>query len=662
MKKLLTSLLLLSIVLGAVAQQKAYRPTNDNKQKMPTFGKTHSGPKTDPVDATIDTSQILYWVGQGSNRAVLAVNWNMPDTCLAWGIRFNGTISSQDALDTIQLYDSRFTAVHPMYVDDIHFTMDDGTVLGLYDDPTMDYNYWWINIDGVSGNNDQMTDGTIAKYGDASCGIGYDEMFGYFMEYAWVKPITPVPAPGSSEPQVTDAAINADQILYWIGEGSNEVIFAVNWNDPDTCLAWGYRFSESEILVQTVMDSIQANDPRFSYVAGTWGVDDILFSTDDLSLQLSQSPAGYNYWLYNVNGSMAQLGYNQMMLVNGDFVKWGDPEAGTTTAYDEWGYASEIAWTTTVTPVSVPETEEPSDPLAQFDGPVGSEGCMAIEYNDSRFVAWASACTIQRGYQNLMEPTALVTYGSETDAVGPVTNSSNLDVVSLGDGGVATVTFEGTIYNGEGPDFAVFENAFNDSFLELAFVEVSSDGSRFVRFPATSLTPTSWQKTDTSAMNPRYLNNLAGKYRSLWGTPFDLEELRDSAGLDVNHITHVRIIDVVGSIDPQYGTRDQYGNLINDPFPTITYSAGFDLDGVGVINFERSTVEGIADIEMNTIKVWPNPATNVLNVENGNGAQLYDMTGRLVMTLTSDKADISHLNNGIYMLRQGSKVTKVVKK
>jgi len=51
-------------------------------------------------------------------------------------------------------------------------------------------------------------------------------------------------------------------------------------------------------------------------------------------------------------------------------------------------------------------------------------------------------------------------------------------IVSLGDSGVADVTFAGAIYNGPGADFAVFENGFlnatNDSlaFLELAFVEV----------------------------------------------------------------------------------------------------------------------------------------------------------------------------------------------
>ena len=66
-------------------------------------------------------------------------------------------------------------------------------------------------------------------------------------------------------------------------------------------------------------------------------------------------------------------------------------------------------------------------------------------------------------------------------------------IVSLGDAGVAVLTFSTPIRNGQGPDFAVFENAFSNTFLELALVEVSSDGQNFVRFDAISNTDTTLQ-------------------------------------------------------------------------------------------------------------------------------------------------------------------------
>ena len=58
--------------------------------------------------------------------------------------------------------------------------------------------------------------------------------------------------------------------------------------------------------------------------------------------------------------------------------------------------------------------------------------------------------------------------------------------VALGQGGTATLTFAQPITNGPGYDFAVFGNGFSDGhpeWVKPAFVEVSSDGVNFFRFP-----------------------------------------------------------------------------------------------------------------------------------------------------------------------------------
>src|SRR5262249_13856862 len=68
-------------------------------------------------------------------------------------------------------------------------------------------------------------------------------------------------------------------------------------------------------------------------------------------------------------------------------------------------------------------------------------------------------------------------------------------------------------------------------------------------------------------------------------TPFDLAELAGTSPLlDVNNVQFVRLLDVVGTINPQYATLDGQGNIVNDPWPTAFGSSGFDLDAVGVIN------------------------------------------------------------------------------
>lgn len=248
--------------------------------------------------------------------------------------------------------------------------------------------------------------------------------------------------------------------------------------------------------------------------------------------------------------------------------------------------------------------------FAQFPPAVGQLGTTAIHKDSSVFVGWASHCTVNRGLQDISSPQlGHATAGDSSMALG---KAGVNPTVSLGDGGVAILTFDIPIINGAGWDFAVFENSFNDSFLELAFVEVSSDGVNYFRFPATSYTQDSAQVNSFGAVDATKINNLAGKYRALYGTPFDLYELQSQQGLDVNHITHIKIIDVVGSIESNFATFDQYGNKINDPWPTAFASGGFDLDAVGVIHCFSTAVLTKSPLD---IKVYPNPTSDFINIQ-----------------------------------------------
>ncbi len=217
--------------------------------------------------------------------------------------------------------------------------------------------------------------------------------------------------------------------------------------------------------------------------------------------------------------------------------------------------------------------------------PVGEPNSTAIHMDDPNFVAWATGIVVQRGYIRIDNPgLGYVSYGSDANALGKADGGS-YDVVTLGDGGTATLTFDYPIANKQGYDFAVFENAITDTFLELGYVEVSSDGINFFDFNSVSLTQTTTQVAGFGSVDTTDVNNLAGKYLQGYGTPFDLEELADvNSLLDVNYITHVRITDVVGCIQDTYARYDSQGNKINDPWPTPFPTGGFDLDAVGVIH------------------------------------------------------------------------------
>ncbi len=595
------------------------------------------------VDATIDADDILYWVGEGSNDVVFIVNWCDTAIAMAWGVHFNGdSITVADILDTIWEYDDRFDYdAASSFVNDIMY--EDGVY-----DLSLQGSYFMYNVNGgfaMGIESQYVHDGDYIKFGDEMCGTADADW-----NYTWATPVVPVPAPQGDEP--VDATISADNIIYWVGSGDNEVVFAVNWCTPEEeALAWGVRFSGNSATVADIMHTIELYDSRITF-EGAGYISNITFAD---GIHDNYTPS--MYWMYNVNGVGAMLGIEEQTVQNGDIIKFGDSGCGIDDG--NWNYA----WITPIDPVELPALS-----TEVFDGIVGSEGCQAIKYDDAAILGWATSCVVTRGYQNIEQAGALASYGTDNDAVGPATDATTDAMVSLGDGGYAVLTFGMPITNGEGYDFAVFENALNHTFLELAFVEVSSDGEHFYRFPSVSNTQTEQQISNGGAVDATKINNLAGKYITGWGTPFDLEELDGYSNLDINNVTHVRIVDVVGSINPLYGTTDKNGHLINDPYPTAFNSSGFDLSGVAVMNGWTPTAVNNYQQEI-SFMAYPNPCQNVLNVNNvavNEPVSLFNAMGQQIWSgMTQDtyfQLDMQSYPAGIYMLQIGTQMTKIVKR
>lgn len=599
------------------------------------------------VDATIDADDILYWVGEGSNDVVFIVNWCDTAIAMAWGVHFNGdSILVADILDTILAYDDRFD-----------YDIDNGRVNDLIfvnenDSLSLQGSYFMYNVNGenASGINLQYVhDGDYIKFGDEMCGF-HDESW----VFVWNTPIVPVPVPQTTPELPDDATISADNVMYWVGNGENEVVFVVNFCNPEAeALAWGVRFSGESAIVSDIFHTIELYDERFN-VEGTSFVSNITFA-DGIHDNYTTSM----YWMYNVNGVTAANYADQQVVHNGDVIKFGDAECGIITDPVMYTYI----WTTPIAPVELPAAS-----TEVFDGIVGTEGCQAIRFDNEAILGWATSCVVTRGYQNIEQAGALADYGTDNDGVGASSESTGEGVVSLGDAGYAVLTFGMPISNGEGYDFAVFENALNHTFLELAFVEVSSDGEHFYRFPSVSNTQTEQQITNGGAVDATKLHNLAGKYTVGWGTPFDLEELDGYSNLDINNVTHVRIVDVVGSINPLYGTTDKNGHLINEPYPTPFGSSGFDLSGVAVMNGWTPTAVNNYQQEV-SFMAYPNPCQKVLNVNNvtvNEPVSLFNAMGQQIWSgMTQDtyfQLDMQSYPAGMYMLQVGTQMTKIVKR
>lgn len=300
--------------------------------------------------------------------------------------------------------------------------------------------------------------------------------------------------------------------------------------------------------------------------------------------------------------------------------------------------------------------------LGQSFAPAAGEiGSNAIHKDSSLFIAWANGVVLHRGYLNAADTNYQISgnnkasFGSPSDAIGMAEGNPN-SIVSLGDGGEAILLFDSPIVDGPGYDFAVFENSFSDTYLELALVSVSSDGIHYATFDAISETSVANQVGPYSTLMPEYLHNLAGKYRGGFGTPFDLSELSGDPLIDLQQIRFVKIIDCVGSIDPNFGTLDSQGNWINDPFPTPWESGGFDLDAVGVIHNQEWL--NTASLSTRSYLVYPNPSNGNFKVEKSTPGNahfvLIDQFGRIIDegSFIGLEYDLNLLlSNGIYWFR-----------
>lgn len=322
-------------------------------------------------DATIDPANIRYWIGEGENEVVFIVNWNEPDTAMAWGFRFDGeSVIVKEMMDKIAEADGRFSySEGPYGVGDINY--NDGTLnLGITAG-----GYWMYNVDGamamVGYAEQELVDGNYVKWGDTNCGTMIDPES---WTYVWEKEVVAIYTYG------VEATIDPANIRFWIGEGEHEVVFAVNWNDPDTCLAWGYRFNEETVTVNHVMADIKAADPRFDYSNYGWGVEDIYYVDGVLDLSLSGS-----YWMYNVNGIAAELGFNQQTVEDGDFIKWGDESCGVEVAPWSFVWESEVGAVYTYAEEALIDFSE----ILYWVGEGANEVVMAVNWNEpNRCLAW----------------------------------------------------------------------------------------------------------------------------------------------------------------------------------------------------------------------------------------------------------------------------------
>jgi hypothetical protein len=191
---------------------------------------------------------------------------------------------------------------------------------------------------------------------------------------------------------------------------------------------------------------------------------------------------------------------------------------------------------------------------------------------------------------------------------GGGTTTNSIDVYCLGNGGSITLGFDDAntrrgIFNAPGFDFVVSENSFYENedphraFGELMWVEVSSDGVHFARFPSWTMNQPPvgpfgtidpylaacfagvkpvLANVDENAIDPFDPAAAGGDAFDLgWLTPLSITR---SGVVDLDGIRFVRLVDVIGD----GSSTGAFGQPIHDP--TGAGIGGADVDSIAVIH------------------------------------------------------------------------------
>ena len=334
-------------------------------------------------DATIDPSEIQYWVGEGENEVVVALSWcSYTETALAWGYRFDGEATVFQAITDIAAADSRLEVIgsaptNITYVDNEYDLTMCPNPDAQWGDP--DYDVPMHSVNGLMGMNmmaeEPIHNNDFVKIGGVACGIMSDD----WTTISWTTEIIPATDPNAGG-EVVDATISADEILYWIGEGENEVVVALSWcSYTETALAWGYRFDGEATVFQAITD-IAAADSRLEVFGSA--PTNITYVDNEYDLTMCPNPDAqwgdpdYDVPMHSVNGLMGMNMMAEEPIHNNDFVKIGGVACGIMS--DDW---TTISWTTEIIPATVSTVvdENAVSNLIIYPNPAANEAFVTIE-------------------------------------------------------------------------------------------------------------------------------------------------------------------------------------------------------------------------------------------------------------------------------------------
>ena len=645
--------------------------------------------------SNIPFTQIEYWVGTGGNKAILIVNYCDKNKALAWGYKWDGTKTVAQMLAAIDSADNRLTivGVGAGYITDfqyndaqfpnydfggtgIMYTINGNDASGVASTNIQDgdvadfggYNCkpWNLTVSPVRVPNytigiKQSSHGTITPQGPITVNEGGSVTLtitpnaGYHLSELKVGTNDVTSAVVSNQYTISNIRANdsvwvkfavdhnntiaKSDIQYWVGTGSKEAIFAVNWCNPDSSLAWGYRFSSDTITVEKMLRDIDSADYRLSceIVPSSFGnfLSEMKYY---VNIQKTLTNPSGSYWMYNVNENLAQ-GISLQKIADGDVIEFGGTVCGNSDDY--WN----IVWTKAIVAVPTPPAHYTIGIKQSQYGKITPEGPITVsEGEDITLTIAPYAAGYHLGELKVGNNVVTSAVVGNKYTISNVRANDSVWVKFAVDHNNTITTNDIKYWVGKGNNKVIFASNWCNPDSSLAW------GYRF----STDSVTVEKMLRDIDAADSRLQCTISGGFMSSIVYTEGATTLKNPAGVYLMYNVNEEPT-MIGIATKKVGNGDivEFGGYscgMGDDYENFVWTK--NIVAVGSPTTDVDDTHGVA------LNIYPNPAREYISVdiEGDCTYSIIDMNGRTVAvgTLNGDKTsrtiDISALDEGVYFV------------
>ena len=647
-----------------------------------------------PKRSNIPFTQIEYWVGTGGNKAILIVNYCNKNKALAWGYKWDGTKTVAQMLAAIDSADNRLTivGVGAGYITDfqyndaqfpnydfggtgIMYTINGNDASGVASTNIQDgdvadfggYNCkpWNLTVSPVRVPSytigiKQSSHGTITPQGPITVNEGGSVTLtitpnaGYHLSELKVGTNDVTSAVVSNQYTISNVRANdsvwvkfavdhnntiaKSDIQYWVGTGSKEAIFAVNWCNPDSSLAWGYRFSSDSVTVEKMLRDIDSADYRLTcnITQGAWGkfLSEMKYY---VNIQKTLTNPSGSYWMYNVNENSAQ-GISKQKIADGDVIEFGGTVCGNSDDY--WN----TVWTKAIVAVPTPPAHYTIGIKQSQYGKITPTGPITVSEGEDLTLTIAPNAGYHLGELKVGNNVVTSAVVGNKYTISNVRANDSVWVKFAVDHNNTITTNDIKYWVGKGNNKVIFASNWCNPDSSLAW------GYRF----STDSVTVEKMLRDIDAADSRLQCTISGGFMSSIVYTEGATTLKNPAGVYLMYNVNEEPT-MIGIATKKVGNGDivEFGGYscgMRDDYENFVWTK--NIVAVGSPTTDVDDTHGVA------LNIYPNPAREYISVdiEGDCTYSIIDMNGRTVAvgTLNGDKTsrtiDISALDEGVYFV------------